>query len=111
MGSAFMEELDLHIAMTLQQLGRTEEATELMMAFVKMSRSQRRKVQAQFIMDVINSPSDFRNEEGHKIFEQTWRVTEDLAAAGSGSFSLGTGRAPTVFLSPRERAQRAWISE
>eukprot|EP00929_Paragymnodinium_shiwhaense_P013820 TRINITY_DN121673_c0_g1_i1.p1 TRINITY_DN121673_c0_g1~~TRINITY_DN121673_c0_g1_i1.p1 ORF type:complete len:559 (-),score=106.41 TRINITY_DN121673_c0_g1_i1:281-1849(-) len=110
MGTKFMEELELHAAMTMQKTGQIEDAINLLTLFMKASKSGKRKMQAQFIMDVIRSPSNFRNDELHEIFEQTWRVTEDMRTFEGGSY-VGAGRSPVMFLSERERSQRAWISE
>merc|ERR1719217_2009084 len=57
-GQDFMEELQLHRAMIMQKLGRIREANDVLADLMERTTSQKHRLQAEYIKDVINSKID-----------------------------------------------------
>jgi len=100
------EELEIYIAMGLQGLNRTAEATNILLDVRSRTGNSERKAQADFIMDVMNvDTTGQRNEEFHKVWEQNFVLPKD-------GISQVRVRKVTAFqnMSPAEREFKEWAS-
>jgi len=107
-GDRLLEEFELYQAMTLQSLGRTEEAKQILLDVRRNTCSKKRKAQASFVLDVYSvEESGERNEEFHKVWDQSFRLPRESARA---QVRMGSG-AGGLNLSDREREWRSWASK
>lgn len=108
-GTQFLEELEMYRAMTLKSLNKYEEAKEGLNTVINMTRNKKRRMQAQFILDVISvDTKGWRNEELHEIFEENFNLPRG-GYSGGGSASFQPTR--SVNMTPREREARTWQSQ
>jgi len=109
-GQNLWEEIDLYSAMTLQKLGRVEEAKDLVRYVKRTTGSTSRKAQASFILDVMSVETDGqRNEEFHKMWDENFKLPKDSFSTG-GQTRIGAGGA-NLNLTPSERKWRDWASD
>jgi len=109
-GSAFLEDVELQAAMTLQKMGKVIEARQVLVELVRTSKSRKRKGQAQFILDVFSVEPDeeYRNEEFHKVWDAHFVLPSESRAGQvrvGGSSNFGT------WMTPNEREFRKWATD
>lgn len=108
------DEVELSIAMTLQELKRTDEAQDVLLNIRALSSSQRTKQQATFVLDVITAPViEERNEEFHKMWENNFKVGQ-AEWSEARAVRAGTGSRATAMiskLSQGEREFRTWATQ
>lgn len=100
------EELEIYIAMGLQGLNRTAEATNVLLDVRSRTGNSERRAQCDFIMDVMNvDTTGQRNEEFHKIWDENFVLPKD-------GISQIRVRKVTAFqnMSPSEREFKQWAS-
>lgn len=108
------DEVELSIAMTLQELKRTGEAQDVLLNIRALSSSQRTKQQATFVLDVITAPvTEERNEEFHKMWEKNFKIGQ-AEWSEARAVRAGTGSRATAMisrLSRGEREFRTWATQ
>jgi len=100
------EEVEIYIALGLQGLKKTEEASAVLMSVQRRTNDPERRAQCSFITDVMNvDTTGERNEEFHKIWEQSVQMPTD------GISSVRISKAVNFQnLSPAEREFKQWAS-
>jgi len=106
-GERVYEDTELYMAMTLQQLGRVDEAKELLKDIRRNTSSRKTKAQATFVLDVFSvDAKKERNEEFHKMWDANFELPKD-----SYRSQVRVGSGATLQLSDREREWRSWASK
>jgi len=107
-GDKLYDEVELNIAFTLQSLGRTGEALEILSKVAQGTASRKRRAQARFAIDVMSvDTSGERNEEFHQIWEDNFSLPSDSAA----QVRYNSARSVGLNLTESERRWKTWTAE
>mmetsp|Transcript_80345 Transcript_80345/g.206756 ORF Transcript_80345/g.206756 Transcript_80345/m.206756 type:complete len:392 (-) Transcript_80345:69-1244(-) len=110
-GEDFYEEVQLNLAMTLQNMMRGDEASAILVEVRSTTYSKKRRSQASFVLDVINVGQQAeRNEEFHKVWEENFFLPTDSYSSG-GAYRGGGGKVNVLNLSEGEQKMRSWATK
>lgn len=107
-GEQLRDDVELFVAMSLQGIGKTREAQDVLVNIRTLTYSKNTKARASFILDVISvDTSGERNEEFHKMWDEHFKLPSDSVRAGT----YRVGSSGNLHLTETERKLRTWASQ